>query len=187
MDYSKLTDWQLVAMAKDSDVQAFNEVAGRYRPLIISIHSKTQALDLDFDDWFQEGMLVLWKIIGHFNIARERAFGSYLKRALINRRRDLIRRENALKRKADEPLLSLDSFGDGMSMTMMDALALPDDVAMVRENNIVVLRDLCSKRERALVVLTILGKNDEEIMALLHIDKNQLHNTRERVRQKFHR
>ncbi|KRM75465.1 sigma-70 family RNA polymerase sigma factor [Secundilactobacillus collinoides] len=186
MDYLKLTDWHLVTLARDNDVNAFNELAARYRPLIVSIHSKTHVLELDFDDWFQEGMMVLWKIVGHFNVARERAFGTYLKRALINRRRDLVRRENAQKRKADEPLLSLDSFGEGMTILADDALALPDEIAIVRENNIKVLRDLCSKRERALVVLTILGKNDDEIMLTLHLTKDQLHNTRERVRRKFH-
>lgn len=69
----------------------------RYLPLVRSFYTKRYITGMEFDDWKQEAIVVMIKVIGIFDSRRAR-FGRLYKTALRNKICDLLRRQKALRR-----------------------------------------------------------------------------------------
>lgn len=63
MDYRQLNDYELAYQVNENNEEAYNMVFMKYSPLISSLASsyyyKNRNIGLDFDDFYQEGMLAI--------------------------------------------------------------------------------------------------------------------------------
>lgn len=120
-----------------------------------------------------------------FDTARTRAFGSYYKIALINRRHDYTRRQNAKKRRGLYPDTSIDAqptyFADFLTNDVSSSI---DQLVAIRQQLIELIKHDLSKLERAVVMAIISGMTDTQIKQRLSLTTTQMHNATERIKRK---
>ncbi|KRK48019.1 sigma-70 family RNA polymerase sigma factor [Secundilactobacillus kimchicus] len=184
--YTDLTDWNLVALAKRGEDTAFEEILRRYQPLVNHLQGEFYLPDMDRDEWQQEARIVLWKAVQHFNVTREKAFGSYYKTALLNRRRDLARRAHAKKRSTSSGHVEIDANPELLSNLLVDTwLATPDQVVIVRDTVSQCQATQFSNFERLVHEYACSGLSIVEIAASLNADGKQVKNALARIKKKL--
>ncbi|GAX08608.1 MAG TPA: hypothetical protein DDW71_08275 [Lactobacillus sp.] len=181
-------DWVLVEKARDGNERALQELIDRYKPLILSIQNRYYLQELELSDWFQESVIVLWEVVNRFDVTRTHAFGSYLKAALLNRRRDYARRVNAKKRKATGPVTSIDANPTYFAETLADEHLFSSENRVIFQQQLVetVKKDM-SKMERAVLIALLSGEAEEKICERFGLDHTQFHNANERIKRKIRR
>lgn len=181
-------DWVLVEEARDGNECALQELINRYKPLILSIQNRFYLRELELSDWFQESVIVIWEVINRFDVTRTHAFGSYLKAALLNRRRDYARRINAKKRKATGPVSSIDANPTFFAETLADEHLFSSENRVIFQQQLAetIKKDM-SKMERSVLIGLISGQAEEAICEQLGIDHIQFHNANERIKRKIKR
>jgi len=97
---------ELVKNNKDS--VALDNLVRRYRPMIDNMYIQYYISGFDRNDWYQEAALVCYQTCNLYNGTSGSKFGSFFKLKFKNRIIDIIRRENALKRKANNNAESLE-------------------------------------------------------------------------------
>lgn len=91
----------------NEDSMALDELVKRYQPMIENMQSQYFVTGFDRDDWYQEALIVCYQTCKLFDGTTGSKFGSFYKMKFKHRMIDLIRRENAAKRKINsltEPL-----------------------------------------------------------------------------------
>lgn len=180
-------DWELVRQARAGDEDALSELMRRYKPLVVSIQQNYHLKCYEMGDWVQESYIVLWRIVHKFDIERTRTFGTYFKQALLNRRRDIRRGMMAKKRRLMVNVTSLNAPDGWLDLVENYAWRSPDDVVIVRQRVMMVLKKELSKLERGVILALVGGQTREEMMATFNLTKQQLHNATERVKRKIRR
>ena len=94
-------DNELLLAAKQGDNEALKQLFYRYRPIIYHARNKYFLRDMDYQDWMQEGWIVLYQCIENFEPGFGATFGTFFKRAFENRLTSLLRKEQAYKRKGN--------------------------------------------------------------------------------------
>ncbi|MTV82380.1 sigma-70 family RNA polymerase sigma factor [Secundilactobacillus folii] len=185
MQLQENADWMLVEMARNGNEHALEELLNRYRPLIISIQERYYLKGLELSEWAQESMIVLWEVVKRFDTSRQEAFGSYFKTALLNCRRDIVRRINAQKRKATGPLTSIDANPSYFAETLKDEDLFSSEHLVVHQQRLMeIIKKHLSKMERTILLAQMAGDSDEEILERLHLTPVQFHNAYERMKRK---
>lgn len=179
-------DWVLVEKARDGNEPALQELIDRYKPLILSIQNRYHLQELELSDWVQESVIVIWEVVIRFDVTRTHAFGSYLKTALLNRRRDYVRRINAKKRKATGPVTSIDANPVYFSETLADEHLFSSENRLIFQQQLVetVKKDM-SKMERSVLIALLNGETEEMIRERFGLDRTQFHNVNERIKRKI--
>lgn len=178
-------DWELAQQAKAGNEDALCELMRRYEPLVVSIQLNYYLKCYDMRDWIQEAYIVLWRIVHRFDVERTRAFGMYFKQALLNRRRDIHRGMSTQKRRLVVSVTSLKVPDGWLEMFANQEWRSPDDVVIVRQHVMKVLKKELSQLERGVILALVGGQTREEIMATFNLDKRQLHNATERIKRKI--
>ena len=83
----------------DGDSVALNNLVKKYQPMIENAYKHYYVKSYDRDDWYQEAMLVCYQSCRLFDGTTGSKFGSFYKMKFKHHIIDLIRRENANKRK----------------------------------------------------------------------------------------
>ena len=121
-----------VAMGNGDD---FIVLFRKYHPILSKMKRRYFVPGYDEDDLDQEAGIVLLRSAKYFKKTREVSFGTYYSKNLRNRVIDLIRLNNAEKRKPAEPLKSVEENADYYSATVMDPTAAsPEHSAIVGES-----------------------------------------------------
>lgn len=94
----------------DKDSEAFEKLFTKYLPVALNAASRYYFRFSDQDDLIQEARIVCYKAALSYQLESHIAFGVYFQRSLLNYFCSLLRKENALKRKADKTAESLDEF-----------------------------------------------------------------------------
>lgn len=185
IDVNESNDWTLVELARNGDEVALQVLSDRYKPLILSVHARFSNQQYELTEWVHEAMIILWSVVRKFDTARTRAFGSYYKNALINRRRDYTRRQNAKKRRGLYPDTSIDAqptyFADFLTNDVSSSI---DQLVAIRQQLIELIKHDLSKLERAVVMAIISGMTDSQIKQRLSLTTTQMHNATERIKRK---
>ncbi|GAX03258.1 DNA-directed RNA polymerase specialized sigma subunit [Secundilactobacillus pentosiphilus] len=185
---SNEADWTLVEQARSGNESALIELLDRYRPLILSIQQRFYIQELELSEWLQESRIILWEVVNRFDVTRTHAFGSYLKTALLNCRRDYARRLNAKKRKAPGPVSSIDANPTFFADTLADERLFSSESLVIFQQRLLetVKKDL-SKMERSVLIALVSGETEEVICERFGIDHIQFHNANERIKRKIRR
>ncbi|MHC5246926.1 sigma-70 family RNA polymerase sigma factor [Enterococcus sp. LJL90] len=107
MSEEELVEW--LRLAKAGDSEAFGKLFDQYRPVVLNLEQQYYLRDLDHDDWLQEGRMIFFQTIFHFDDNRGTTIGQYFKVAMSNRIRSLLRKQQAYKRRGQYESLSLDA------------------------------------------------------------------------------
>ena len=83
MCFENVADEQLIALAKENNTNAIDELFNRYRYVILSVARSYFLSGGDTEDLLQEGMLAAFKAINTFN--GKSSFKSYLYLCVKNR------------------------------------------------------------------------------------------------------
>lgn len=98
----------LISQIRDNkDSVALDKLVRRYQPMIDNMASQYFVNGFDRDDWYQEAFLVCYQTCKLFDGSTGSKFGSFYKMKFKHHIIDLIRHENAVKRKINslvEPL-----------------------------------------------------------------------------------
>lgn len=85
----------------NNDSFALSKLIEKYRPMIDNMCNKYYIVGFDHSDWYQEAFFICYQTCKIFDGSTGSKFGSFFKLRFRNRAIDLIRRENANKRKVN--------------------------------------------------------------------------------------
>ena len=129
----------LIELIKENDDStALNKLVKRYRPMIDSMYNKYFIDGYDRNDWYQEAFIVCYQTCKLYDGTAGSKFGSFFKLKFQNHIIDIIRRENAIKRKANIHAESYDTLvvsghADDLIIENNDSLEFSNHVEKVLE------------------------------------------------------
>lgn len=89
----KYNDYELLYLINEKDDEAFEIMFEKYKPLIISKIKSFKIKPKNFDDFFQEGLIMLNVAINTYNTYKCKTFTRYFELILQRRIRDLLAKE----------------------------------------------------------------------------------------------
>ena len=169
--------------AKQGDSEALSQLFYRYRPIIFHARNKYFLRELDYQDWMQEGWIVLYQCIQNFEPGFGTTFGTFFKRAFENRITSLLRKEQAYKRKTNIYKVSLEQSvlqeeSEGFAVNYLNT---PLDKVVVRET-LAECTNLLTPLEKEALAMYGLGEMDENKVSERRY-KNAYIRSKKKVRQ----
>jgi RNA polymerase sporulation-specific sigma factor len=111
-----------VKLYRDSD--ALNLLVQKYRPMIDNLYGQYFIEGFERSDWYQEAYSVCFVTCLNYDGSNGSKFGSFYKMRFTNHMIDLIRKENAAKRKANQQTTSIETV---VRSGKLDKLKVPED------------------------------------------------------------
>ena len=132
-----------------NDSEAFKDLFHKYLPIALNAANHYHFRFSDQDDLIQEARIVCYKAALSYQLESHIAFGVYFQRSLLNHFCSMLRKENALKRKADKLAQSLDEISiDGLKkISPVEPLAAPAILAELILKEIIEDPNIFSKNE----------------------------------------
>lgn len=90
MDFRKYNDYEIIAMIQEGNEEALSLMADKYRLFIAKKIGKFN-LGYEFDDAYQEGLIILYKSVKKFEPGFNKSFTRYFELNLENRFISIIR------------------------------------------------------------------------------------------------
>ncbi|MHA8137892.1 sigma-70 family RNA polymerase sigma factor [Lactobacillaceae bacterium Scapto_B20] len=176
---------ELIRSIQTGNEESIKYLFLKYIPVVNSIWRHYFINGMDKDDWYQESLIVLAKIVFQYNCDRGVSFGSYYRQALKNRFFDLIRRRNAKKRLPDNVVSSFNAFENFYSETVVDISAdCPEKRIMMKEQIEAVLNRL-SFLEKIILLEMSRSSSVRSIAKKYHYPEGKVINAFERCKRKF--
>ena len=182
--YNSLDDNTLARLSKNSDDNAFNELAMRYLNTINCIARKYSAEGYEQNDFVQEGLLALLYACRTFDENGNSGFKNYMSVVVERRFISIIRKSSTQKAVPKSAIVQLDELGD----TLEDLSQSPEELIMCREHLKMVLdklKNVLSKTEFEVVMLYGNGLSYKEIAKKLSIPEKSADNALQRARRKI--
>ena len=182
--YNSLDDNTLARLSKNSDDNAFNELAMRYLNTINFIARKYSAEGYEQNDFVQEGLLALLYACRTFDENGNSGFKNYMSVVVERRFISIIRKSSTQKAVPKSALVQLDELSD----TLEDLSQTPEELIMCREHLKAVLdklKNVLSKTEFEVVMLYGNGLSYKEIAKKLSIPEKSADNALQRARRKI--
>lgn len=185
MDYSKLTDENLVSLSQEKDVGATNEIFTRYKNFVRAIiRNKDLFLpDGDGEDLLQEGMLGLFNAVNTYNGSVQFKNYAYvcIERMLIS----AISKSNRDKNRALNDSVALDGeMLENMFKTVFDPESNYIASESIKEFDLVIKEEL-SSLEYSILNLYVKGYSYEEIGVKTGKNVKAIDNALQRIRNKI--
>ncbi|MGX7198603.1 sigma-70 family RNA polymerase sigma factor [Enterococcus nangangensis] len=86
---------------RDGDEEVLMAYFRKYQPTVLSLRKRIRLKFFELDDWLQEGLMVFYKSVLHYEAQKEVTFGLYFKMNLERHFISQWRKEQALKRRGD--------------------------------------------------------------------------------------
>lgn len=182
----------LVLLLKEEfDSEVFEHIIHRFMPLFKKVSQSYKVLNYDFEDYIQEGQIVMIEAIELFNPEKQDYFSPFFKALYKNRIYNLYRDERAYKRGGgirEVPLQYHHSIEDEQ-FSLLDVLENFQEVpasklAELNEANRL-FRSKLSKLELEVFNYYMWGKHRLEVARLLNIQERQVQSAFERCRLKL--
>lgn len=179
---SEFTDNELLRLYKsDKNNSALSVLFERYKPLIIARINAFNIPPSEFDDAFQECMIVLFTAINRYN-SKFSLFNTYatvcINRALIS----------IYRQKITGGELLLEDFDSQIDQAMFDESYNPQNIIENNDNFselISTVKSSLSKREFTVLKYLFAGHKYSEIAEKLSISVKSVDNAIQRIRNKF--
>lgn len=198
MDYSSLSDREVIKLIRQGDRDAMDHMLNRYRGMV---KKETRTMYLyggEEDDLVQEGMIGLFNAIRDYDLDKDTDFALFAHICIVRR---LYRAVTVANEKKHNPLNSYVSFSSpvatdssGNRVEFADVLEDPTGSAEERALSSVSTEDLkeyldknLTGREKEVLDHFLAGESYEETGRKLHCSKKAVDNAIQRVRLKVRR
>ena len=189
MTYDKLTDEQLVELARANNTSAIDELFNRYKYIVSSIAHSYFLSGGDTEDLLQEGMLASFKAINTFN--GKSSFKSYLYLCVKNRILTVIKSSNRFKNQPLNNYISLSGVVDGdldKSEIIIDTDFSPEEKYINIESAtelVAKIKDALSEYEYDILTLYLKGYSQKEISEKTNKKDKSVDNALQRIKKKI--
>lgn len=176
----------LLERAQVGESEAFQKLFDQYRPVVLKLEQSYYLRDLDHEDWLQEGRIVFFQTILHFEADRGITLGKFFKTTMTNHILSLLRKQSAYKRKGFFESLPLDS------LEVQEKLAGRHDASPSAENYLLVWEKLenydglWSELEEAVMIHFLQGKDLKELPELMQVSQNRIRGAFDRGKKKLY-
>lgn len=130
----EMTEEELIQQAVNDDSQSFSVLFNKYRPIIYKVQKRFYIHAFDLDDWLQEGQIVFMDTLKSYNTEKAVTLGAYFKINFERHACNLLRRQQALKRRGEADAVSLEycleSTGDQVFHCWEDAACYEDTIEL---------------------------------------------------------
>lgn len=195
MDYTDMTDNELVDLAKSGDAAALEAVLLRYKPLV---HKKSQPYYLaggDDDDVVQEGLIGLYKAVMEFDKTKFPLFGVFAGVCIERRIISAVKKASRRKHSPLNSYISLssgafdnDSGADVESILDGGEANDPESIMLERERVLAlegIISGALSEFEKSVLLGYLSGRSYKEIGESLGRDAKSVDNAIQRIKKKL--
>jgi RNA polymerase sporulation-specific sigma factor len=191
MDYKKLSDEQLVSLAKNGENLAINELIARYELNIEIKAGKFSTHHWIKDDLIQIGRIAVSNAINKYdpNHESKSKFATYVNICLENEFKSAMTKINKINSENVGTDI-LDFIDNDKNSFMVDARFNPEEIAIKNETEEelkAISVKILSNIEQNVYNLKKLGYKNGDISAELKIDKKSVENALTRIKQKFYK
>jgi RNA polymerase sporulation-specific sigma factor len=189
MCFENVADEQLIALAKENNTNAIDELFNRYRYVILSVARSYFLSGGDTEDLLQEGMLAAFKAINTFN--GKSSFNSYLYLCVKNRILSVIKSSNRFKNQPLNNYISLSGVVDGdidKSEVIIDGGYGPEEKYINEETAselVCKIKNSLSDYEYEILTLYLKGYSQKEIGERLNKKDKSVDNALQRIKKKI--
>lgn len=174
MDFRNYNDYEIIDFIKQGNEEALQLMIDKYRYLIAKKISSFNLTD-EFDDFFQEGLLVLYRSVLKFDDSRVKTFTRYFEMNLEHHLISAIRKKSRKIKFMIERLPML--YGDAICESKSEYYSEDEIIAVLH-----VLSDL----EKRIFERRFIQNHDvKEIAKIEAIDVKTVYNAIERIRKKI--
>lgn len=195
-NYEKMTDEQLVLLAREGDNRVVDYIMEKYKNLVKKKAHAMYILGGDTDDLIQEGMIGLFKAVRDYKEDKEASFLTFADLCVS---RQIYNAVSASKRKKHIPLNTYISLYSDSSDEENESTALinniyisnslnPEDMIIDRENEVIIeetIDESLSSFEKEVLDLYIAGVAYSQIAAILERTPKSVDNAIQRIRTKL--
>ena len=195
MEYTDMTDNELVDLAKSGDAAALEAVLLRYKPLV---HKKSQPYYLaggDDDDVVQEGLIGLYKAVMEFDKTKFPLFGVFAGVCIERRIISAVKKASRRKHSPLNSYISLssgafdnDSGADVESILDGGEANDPESIMLERERVLAlegIISGALSEFEKSVLLGYLSGRSYKEIGESLGRDAKSVDNAIQRIKKKL--
>ena len=182
-DDANYSDEALVALAKNGNDAAANELVRRMYSLVYFAAESFYHNGMEKADLIQEGMIGLIRAIRTYDPQNSTRFKTYAKSCVTHHLSSTIRRLNQKKQIPQDKLISINKF------SLQSTVSGPEELMIARERYAAIMNTLhteLSEFEFEIFKKYLSGYSAAEIADLLGIHVKRVSNALYRIRQKFH-
>ena len=183
LDYSVLSDEELVALCKNNDDKAFSVLTERYIPLSKSLASKFSNAAAEKDDLAQEGMLGFLAATYSYNEGSGASFSTFAGHCIKNRILSALRKSASKKRIPPELTVPLEE-----RQEFLPSGISPEESLISREESeriSALIENELTEKERTVFLLFLQGMRYEQIAEACSTTAKSVDGTLQRVRKKL--
>ena len=181
----------VLVLKEEFESEVFEHVVNRFMPLFKKVSQSYRVLNYDFEDYVQEGQIIMIEAIDIFNPEKQNYFSPFYKALYKNRIYNLYRDERAYKRGGGIREVSL-QYHNSKADAEFSLLDVLENVYDVPASKLVELneanrlfRSKLSKLELDVFNHYMWGKRRIEVATLLNIQERQVQSAFERCRNKL--
>lgn len=188
-----MTDEQLALKAQSGDESSVNELLTKYKPLVSKLSRSYFLTDGDSEDILQEGMIGLYKAIGHYDKNKNASFKTFASTCIKHQLQSAIKIASAEKHKVLSTALSIndpsqDDEDGELEIYIPSSLPSPDDKLLERERMSEIkqkIKEVLSSLELEVLSLYLKGYNYNEISSISKLSKKSIDNALTRIKNKL--
>lgn len=186
-----LTDNQLLALAKNKDERAIEELLERYKYVAASVSRSYFLVGGANDDLLQEGMIGVFRAINTFD-SEKAEFKTYVYTCVKSSIISSIKKHNTKKNQPLNAYISLSGYVDGdadKSLVIEDGRFRPEEMFIANESEIELFNDIkkvLSKNEFEIFKLYIQGYSYSDISIKVNKSQKSVDNSIQRLKKKVY-
>jgi RNA polymerase sigma factor (sigma-70 family) len=161
-DLGEARDRELMGRIARADDDAFRRLFGRYAPTAMALAQRVLRQPHLAEETVQEAFLSVWKNPAAYD-AQRGSVRAWLMSTVHHRAVDMVRREEAQRRRAEESVRDLDVAPDDPAEVVVEEIGLPEERAAVRR----ALEDLPPEQRRVIELMYFGGRSQSQISAEL--------------------
>lgn len=187
--YTDYTDEQLVEMLKKDNLEVFAALSKRYYPMLYGkAYSFSSNYTMDIDDFFQEGLLAIYRCALNYKQEKGASFETYANYCVNNAMIDLIRKQKTGTSTISD--LSYEFLGDELmyQISGQETTKLPEEKLEIQQRLNRILdneKSLFSRYEYQVLRQFLKGFSYSEIADNLSTTAKSVDNALQRIRQKL--
>ncbi|KRM84437.1 ComX [Liquorilactobacillus vini DSM 20605] len=151
----------VLKVREENDSDAFEFLFSKYLPVVHKALGRYHLHFVEHDDLLQEARIVCYQAALSYQIGTKASFGAYFQKSLLNRYCSLLRKESALKRKAEINAASFEKLNSDGQFGLKTALSYDNNSLFTTILFKEILNDLQN----------ILSKSEYQVFLLLYLDK----------------
>lgn len=183
MDYSNLSDDEIIKRYREGELDAIDFMIRKYTPLIYKCHNNRYALGFSRDDFIQEGFIGLLSAINKYDYESNASFYTFAKTCIDNSMNKLMEKSMQKKNQILNNSKSLED-SEELSEVLQEDPARIVLSKMINEDAMSKIESKLSKGEAEVYKLLKDGYSSREIADLLGKDNKSVDNTIQRIKNK---